>query len=120
MSADETPERLLAQNARSMELEELELDPADVVAGSPRTRLEALISAGDLEIGIWEITSGIVRDIESDEVFVVLSGRGRVEFDDGSSLPLSEGTVVRLCAGERTTWTIYETLRKVYIVLPPD
>jgi uncharacterized cupin superfamily protein len=112
--------RLLAVDARMMELEHLELDPADVIGGSPRTNLSALVSAGDVEIGIWEITSGIVTDIESDEVFVVLGGRGLVEFDEGASLSLSTGSVVRLRAGDRTTWTIYETLRKVYVVLPPD
>lgn len=120
IGSDLARSRLLAVDARSMDLEHLELDPADVIDGIPKTSLSALVSAGDVEIGIWEITSGIVTDIESDEVFVVLGGRGLVEFDDGTALQLSTGSVVRLYAGDRTTWTIDETLRKVYVVLPPD
>lgn len=120
IGSDVARSRLLAVDARSMELKHIELDPADVIDGIPNTSLSALVSAGDVEIGIWEITSGIVTDIESDEVFVVLGGRARVEFDDGTALQLSTGSVVRLHAGDRTTWTIDETLRKVYVLLPPD
>jgi uncharacterized cupin superfamily protein len=77
-----------------------------------------LFDAAGVELGVWEITSGIVTDVEADEVFVVLSGRGRVEFDDDSSIALAAGTVVRLRAGDRTRWIVYETLRKIYVLLP--
>ena len=77
-----------------------------------------MISVGGLEVGICEITSGVVTDFEADEVFIVLSGRGRVEFENGDSILLHTGSAVRLRAGDRTTWVIYETLRKVYVLLP--
>ena len=77
-----------------------------------------LSNAAGVELGVWEITSGIVTDIEADEVFVVMSGRGRVEFEDGSSIALGTGTDVRLRAGDRTHWIVYETLRKIYVLLP--
>lgn len=70
---------------------------------------------GTAEVGIWELTPGVVTDVESDEVFVVVAGRGAVIFADGSSIELRPGTVVRLVAGDRTTWEITETLRKVYL-----
>ena len=58
----------------------------------------------------------LLRDIEADELFVVLSGSARVDFADGSaSLDLNPGDVVRLAAGTRTEWTVHQPLRKVYL-----
>lgn len=91
-------------------------EPADeVVSGDPTVATVPLGAVGELEVGLWEITAGVVRDTEVDEIFVVLSGAGRVEFDDGEVVPLSPGVVVRLSGGERTTWTVTETLRKIYV-----
>lgn len=45
------------------------------------------------------------------------SGRAALTVDDGDPLDLGPGFVVRLNAGERTTWTVTETLRKVHV--PP-
>jgi uncharacterized cupin superfamily protein len=91
--------------------------PADqVVDGVPSTASAALCAVGDVEIGVWEMTTGAMSDIESDEVFVVISGRATVRFEhDGTLLALGPGTVGRLAAGQRTVWTVTETLRKVYI-----
>jgi uncharacterized cupin superfamily protein len=102
--------------------------PADqVVAGAPMTGYLAL-DAGDAEgtgageIGVWEMTPGAMRDVEVDEVFVVLSGAATVEFEspgpDGlhhSPIVLAPGAIVRLEAGMKTIWTVRETLRKVFI-----
>ncbi|KND23277.1 hypothetical protein IQ63_45210 [Streptomyces acidiscabies] len=46
----------------------------------------------------------LAADVEVDELFI----------------PLTPGATVRLEAGDRTTWIAYETLRKVYVVLPPE
>jgi uncharacterized cupin superfamily protein len=61
------------------------------------------------------LTAGEVSDVEVDEVFVVLSGAGDVTFEDGSTLPLAPGTVVRLREGDRTVWRVTHTLRKLYV-----
>lgn len=91
-------------------------EPADqVVSGEPHTGTLDFGNLGEVATGIWELTMGAVRDTEVDEIFIVLSGTGRVDFEDGGSLALSPGICVRLHAGERTTWTITETLRKVWI-----
>lgn len=91
--------------------------PADqTVGGEPSTAASTLTRFGGLEIGVWEMTPGTMTDIEADEVFVVLAGAGTVEFADGTpALQLRPGDVVRLAAGARTTWTVTETLRKVYL-----
>ncbi|GAA3528640.1 cupin domain-containing protein [Nocardioides daeguensis] len=91
-------------------------EPADdIVAGTPTTGLVELGTFRDVALGIWEITPGVVRDVEADEVFVVLEGEGAVRFEDGSEIELAPGAIVRLHEGERTEWTIRTRLRKVYL-----
>lgn len=91
--------------------------PADQsVAGDPSTGVATLTELGGLQIGVWEMTVGTMTDVEAEEVFVVLSGAATVEFADGTpALQLGAGDVCRLAAGAQTTWTVTETLRKIYL-----
>lgn len=108
------PNTLVHAGSHFLEHEAVAAD--QVVDGKPRTGVASLGSFGGLEVGVWEMTPGTMRDVESEEVFVVLSGSARVEFDDGTApLSLGAGDVVRLAAGARTVWTVTETLRKVYL-----
>ena len=91
------------------------LPSGQTVSGSPSAGALKLV-AGETEIGIWEHSPGTSTDVEADEVFVVLSGRGTVEFiESGDVLQLVPGVVARFEAGTATRWTITETLRKIYI-----
>ncbi|MCX6434099.1 MAG: cupin domain-containing protein [Actinobacteria bacterium] len=85
-------------------------------AGAIATGVTMLASTDALEVGVWEHPVGTSTDVETDEVFVVLSGRGRVTLDDGRVLELSPGVVGVLSAGTATTWEIDEALRKVWVV----
>ncbi|MBT2500795.1 cupin domain-containing protein [Agromyces sp. ISL-38] len=92
--------------------------PAEqVVAGAPTTGLRVLDATDDRLVGVWEMTPGAMRDIEADEVFLVLSGAATVEFQHPIADPivLAPGSVVRLEAGMRTIWTVRQTLRKLYV-----
>jgi uncharacterized cupin superfamily protein len=111
MAAD----RQLSADALASPLDALPLDTTAVLAGSPAAGILPIGRHGPAEIGIWELSPGTVTDVESDEVFVVIAGRGTVTFDDGSSIDLRPGAVVRLVAGDRTTWEVTDTLRKVYL-----
>jgi uncharacterized protein len=93
-----------------------ELDPAQILAGSPRVSSIELWSSpdGTQSRGIWEITPGTVTDVEHDEIFVVLSGRATVEVEGGAAIELVPGSVCLLADGAKTIWVIHETLRKVY------
>ncbi len=84
-----------------------------VVAGAPSTGYVEF----DDTFGVWEMTPGAMRDVEADEVFVVLSGSATVSFVAPAlaSIELRAGSVVRLDAGMQTIWTVRETLRKVYV-----
>ncbi len=98
------------------------LEP-DGVSEPLRTASRALLETGleqglevGLEVGLWEAGPGVDTDTEVDEVFLVLSGAGTVAFDDdGSTIALRPGVLVRLRAGDRTTWEITERLRKLYL-----
>ena len=78
------------------------------------TATVGLVAEGP-ELGLWEAGPGKDTDVEVDEVFLVLSGVGEVDFDDGSRVSLRPGVLVRLRAGDRTTWHLTERLRKLYV-----
>jgi len=93
-----------------------DLAEAQCPDGVLATGLAVLARTDALEVGVWEHPVGRSTDIETDEVFVVLSGSGRVILEDGSTLVLRPGTVGVLDAGTRTVWEIDEPLRKVWLV----
>ena len=100
------------------DLEVDDLDPAQVVSGDPEVRVLALHDSDALSVGVWQHSTGVSTDVEADEIFVVLAGRATVEVADGPTLEIGAGDVGLLPAGARTTWTVHETLRKVYVVRP--
>jgi uncharacterized protein len=111
-------DRILGEDLLAAALTHDPLPDDEVVSGAPTTAtlpLGALAAADGVEIGIWEMGEGVARDTEADEVFVVLSGSGVVAFADGTTVALRPGVAVRLHAGERTTWTVTERLRKLYV-----
>lgn len=92
------------------------MDPQRIVAGTPEISSTVLWKSDDgrQQRGVWQITPGVVTDVEVDEIFVVVAGRATVEIDGRSPIELAPGFVGILCAGDRTTWHVHETLRKVY------
>ncbi|WP_186759335.1 cupin domain-containing protein [Arthrobacter alpinus] len=102
-------------SAPGLELEHQPIPAADVLAGNPGTAIRELEPLDGASVGIWEMTPGTATDTEAEEVFVVLSGKARIEFlDTGDFLDIAAGDVVRLRAGQRTAWTVTQTLRTVY------
>lgn len=111
----------------AVRVSDLSLSPLDpqpdheVVSGEPVVSLLELDVSldGTVERGVWQITPGVVRDVEADELFVVISGRATIEVEGGPTLEVGPGDSAVLPEGARTTWTIHETLRKVYQVTLP-
>jgi uncharacterized cupin superfamily protein len=116
MTRPMTDGRMRQVDARVEPLEAYDLEDDEIVDGTPTTAEVAVTTIGDVEVGIWQITPGTVRDVEKDEVFVVLEGEGTIRFADGEVGELGAGSLVRLHAGEVTEWEIRRTLRKVYVV----
>ena len=104
-----------AHDALTIGLDDLPLASGDVVAGTPTAGIVTLDELFGVEIGVWELSEGTVTDTEVDEISVVLEGQGTVAFADGEVVELRPGVVLRLRAGERTTWTIAEKIRKVWV-----
>jgi len=104
-------------DATSVALEHLPVEAEQVVAGSPTTGHLVVDDDGERTVGVWEMTVGAMRDVEADEVFIVLTGAATVEFEHPHASPivLAPGSVVRLESGMRTIWTVRQTLRKVYV-----
>ncbi|MEU3723741.1 cupin domain-containing protein [Streptomyces sp. NPDC031705] len=98
------------------ELEAEDLDPAQIVSGAPVVTGKVLWESpdGSQIRGIWQITPGVVTDTEADELFVVVSGRATIEVEGGATLEVGPGSACVLREGDRTTWTVHETLRKAY------
>ncbi|MFC4069598.1 cupin domain-containing protein [Actinoplanes subglobosus] len=88
-----------------------------VVSGAPTLGATAVTTLDGLgaEIGVWEMSAGAVRDVEAEEAFVLLAGRGVIEVEGGPAVEIRPGDLVRLAAGTRTVWHVTEPLRKVYV-----
>jgi len=112
-----------ALHPATLELHPAPLDPSQVVEGSPEVSECVVWESADERRarGVWQITPGIVTDVEVDELFVVLSGRATIEVEGGPTVEVGPGDLCVLEAGARTTWRVRETLRKVFnVTLPPE
>lgn len=89
-----------------------------VIAGAPDSGWLPVAELAGVEVGVWQMTPGVVTDVEADEIFCVIAGSGMVEFLDpaAEAIELRPGVLVRLQAGWRTRWTITQTLRKIAVV----
>ncbi|GAA0484732.1 cupin domain-containing protein [Streptomyces olivaceiscleroticus] len=98
------------------ELEPEPLEPDQIISGDPVVTGKVFWEAPDGKQirGIWQITPGVVTDIEANELFVVVSGRATIEVEGGSTLEVGPGDACFLREGDRTRWTVHETLRKAY------
>jgi uncharacterized cupin superfamily protein len=104
-----------ATSAAGLQLIDEPREPGQIVSGDPRVSHRLLTGDGPVQRGVWQITPGVVTDVEADEMFVVVSGSATIELlDRGTALTVAPGDVCVLAEGERTRWTIHETLRKVY------
>ncbi|MFC9930341.1 cupin domain-containing protein [Streptomyces sp. NPDC127190] len=110
--------RSFALHVPDADLQPEPLDPEQIVSGAPEVTGKVVWESADGRQlrGIWQITPGVVTDTEADEVFVVVSGSATIEVEGGPTLAVGPGDLAVLHAGDRTTWTVHETLRKVYAI----
>lgn len=105
-----------AVRAATIPLEYVDVPAEKTISGNPRVGTAVLGQIGDCTVGVWEISVGVSTDVESNEFFIVLSGDGTITFSDGSAdMHLKPGSVGHLREGAATTWTVTQTLRKIYI-----
>jgi uncharacterized protein len=89
--------------------------PGRVLAGDPVSSSLILPGGnGKVAYGIWQIMPGQAVEVAPRGMFVILSGRATVAVDDGPTYDLGPGDVCFWDGGERTVWTVHETVRKIY------
>jgi len=91
--------------------------PGEVLAGDPAMAVQTIWESPDKDQlrGIWEVRPGqFTWRFDVDEFFVVVSGAATVETVGAETLHLVPGSVAIFKPGDRTTWTVHETLRKGY------
>jgi uncharacterized cupin superfamily protein len=102
--------------AGAVELGPDPIDPELIVSGDPAASAADIAQGKSGAVtGVWKIEPGVVTDTEVEETFVVLEGRATIECD-GESYDLGPGSVCVFEAGAETTWTVHETLLKVYLI----
>ena len=68
--------------AATLALAAAPLPPEQIVSGDPQVAALDVVAADPVTVGIWEHTVGVSTDVETDEVFIVLTGRATVEVED--------------------------------------
>ncbi|MEY4533136.1 MAG: hypothetical protein RI926_905 [Actinomycetota bacterium] len=97
------------------------MEPApagQVLSGMPETGYIELGIWSGQEVGVWEMSPGIMSDVEVDEVCVILRGTGSVQRTIGGAAvqqELKPGAVFELHEGEETIWTVSQSVRKIYL-----
>ncbi|NWL29342.1 hypothetical protein DM794_20155 [Paenarthrobacter ureafaciens] len=76
-----------------------------------------LWARGDFKTGIWEATPGVSNSVrQNDEICQILSGSATITEADGTSFDIGPGTLFVMPAGWEGSWTIHETVRKMWVV----
>ena len=77
-----------------LELEPAPLDPATILEGTPEVSELVLATSPDGRVGrgVWQITPGVIKDVEADELFVVISGRATVKVEGGKEARAGAGS----------------------------
>ena len=74
--------------------------------------------AEGLQAGIWEVTPGTFSSTRDGyhEICQILSGKATITEANGRTFDVEQGTLFVTPAGWVGTWTVHETLRKVWVV----
>jgi hypothetical protein len=91
------------------------VEPLGNEASSPQAGFTQVASIDDMAVGVWDHTVGKSTHTEEDEVFIIVSGTVIVTEDGEEPIAFGPGDIGILRSGARTTWSVTETLRKVWI-----
>lgn len=94
--------------------------PAVVEEGNPSCQELVLHAAGDLEVGLWQVTPGRFRSkkVGIGETMTFLAGAGTLHHDAGGVSVIAPGVVVHLEPGWSGVWDVTETVTKSYTIFP--
>ncbi|MFM7772504.1 MAG: cupin domain-containing protein [Acidimicrobiaceae bacterium] len=91
---------------------------AEPLTGEIMTRAKVFLDNPTVTAGTWECEPGASRweFTTRGEVIYVLSGRMTVHQDGDDPVELTAGSSCIFPIGWKGTWTVHETLRKVFVV----
>jgi uncharacterized cupin superfamily protein len=108
------PSRTIDTAALRIDLESV--PHRQIVSGEPQAGATDVGTVGGASVGVWTHTPGVSTDVEVEELSVIVSGEATVVINETETVHLVPGTLLRLHEGDRTVWTVTETLRKVYVI----
>ncbi|MEO9326376.1 cupin domain-containing protein [Gordonia aurantiaca] len=105
-------------DSRHLAISEAELterERTDPETGTISAR--ALWTDGGQTHGIWQMTPGVLRDVQGPESVAIVAGRARVTVHPSEEVyEIGAGDTFILDAGETATWQVLETVRKFYVI----
>jgi hypothetical protein len=77
-------------------------------------------SAEGIRSGVWEVTPGSFRSTRPQyhEMCQIVSGSATIEEEDGTTFEVQAGSLFITPEGWTGRWTVHETLRKAWVVIP--
>lgn len=117
MSAETSPRAIVVKNVETMELGSTQPKPTAITPGQIEAAVTSWSSDG-LEAGAWEASPGTftATRVGYHEVCQIVSGRATITEHDGIAYELSAGDLFVTPAGWHGTWTVHETLRKMFVI----
>lgn len=77
-------------------------------------------SVEGIRSGVWEVTPGSFRSTRPQyhEMCQIVSGSATIEEEDGTTFEVQAGSLFITPEGWTGRWTVHETLRKAWVVIP--
>ena len=93
------------------------LKAASVTPGQREVSLRVWEGEG-IRTGIWEVSPGTFNSTRDgyDEICQILSGSATITEANGNSFDVAAGSLFVTPAGWEGSWTVHETLRKMWVV----
>jgi uncharacterized cupin superfamily protein len=111
------------QNAMSVPLDPWPIPADQIKDGQPEARGMVIARSDDRRTftGVWECTPGTFDWTYTwDETISVIVGRVTITSKSGESQVFQTGDVAHFPIGLEATWTVHETVRKVYALISPE
>jgi uncharacterized protein len=110
------------QNVLSVPLDPWPIPADQIKAGEPVAKGMVIARSDDRKTftGVWECTPGSFEwSYTWDETISVVAGRVTITDKAGASQVFQAGDVAHFPIGLEATWTVQETIRKVYALISP-
>ncbi|MEA5455108.1 cupin domain-containing protein [Sinomonas sp. JGH33] len=77
-------------------------------------------SAEGIRAGVWEVTPGTFSStrVGYHELCQIVSGSATIKEEDGTAFDIGPGSLFITPEGWTGTWTVHESLRKSWVVIP--